>query len=85
MEQPRRQRALLAPEIGHPWYAARVSSQAPASPPADVEPEVDAFIDALWLEDGLSPNTLAAYRRDLTLYARWLRAEHCLTLAQTQE
>jgi integrase/recombinase XerD len=33
---------------------------------------IDAFIDALWLEEGLSPNTLAAYRRDLTLYARWL-------------
>lgn len=33
---------------------------------------IDSFIDALWLEEGLSSNTLAAYRRDLTLYARWL-------------
>ena len=33
---------------------------------------IDAFIDALWLEDGLSKNTLAAYRRDLTLYGVWL-------------
>jgi hypothetical protein len=33
---------------------------------------IDAFIDALWLEEGLSRNTLAAYRRDLTLYATWL-------------
>ena len=33
---------------------------------------IDAFIDALWLEEGLSANTLAAYRRDLTLYAQWL-------------
>lgn len=33
---------------------------------------IDAFIDALWLEDGLSKNTLEAYRRDLTLYAQWL-------------
>ncbi|QBK06660.1 site-specific tyrosine recombinase XerD [Hylemonella gracilis] len=33
---------------------------------------VDTFIDALWLEEGLSRNTLAAYRRDLALYARWL-------------
>ena len=47
--------------------------------------EVDAFIDALWLEDGLSPNTLAAYRRDLLLYAAWLQAEHGLALPQTQE
>ncbi len=35
---------------------------------------VDPFIDALWLEDGLSKNTLAAYRRDLSLFARWLAA-----------
>jgi integrase/recombinase XerD len=33
---------------------------------------IDAFIDALWLEDGLSKNTLGAYRQDLTLFARWL-------------
>lgn len=33
---------------------------------------IDSFIDALWLEDGLSSNTLAAYRRDLALYAAWL-------------
>ncbi len=33
---------------------------------------IDAFVDALWLEEGLSKNTLAAYRRDLSLYAGWL-------------
>ncbi len=33
---------------------------------------IDAFCEALWLEDGLSRNTLAAYRRDLTALARWL-------------
>jgi len=33
---------------------------------------IDAFIDAVWLEDGLSKNTLSAYRRDLSLYAGWL-------------
>ena len=33
---------------------------------------IDTFIDALWLEEGLSKNTLAAYRRDLSLYAVWL-------------
>ena len=36
---------------------------------------IDAFIDALWLEEGLSGNTLAAYRRDLNLYAAWLAAQ----------
>jgi integrase/recombinase XerD len=33
---------------------------------------IDTFIDALWLEEGLSKNTLAAYRRDLTLFDEWL-------------
>ncbi|MDP3616294.1 MAG: site-specific tyrosine recombinase XerD [Rhodoferax sp.] len=36
------------------------------------EASIDAFIDALWLEEGLSKNTLSAYRRDLTLYVHWL-------------
>ena len=33
---------------------------------------IGRFIDALWIEDGLSALTLAAYRRDLLLYAHWL-------------
>ena len=40
--------------------------------PAHSEASIDAFIDAIWLEDGLSKNTLAAYRRDLSLFGRWL-------------
>ncbi len=43
-----------------------------ASNAAAIDASIDTFIDAVWLEDGLSNNTLAAYRRDLTLYARWL-------------
>ncbi len=39
------------------------------------ERAIDAFTDALWLEDGLSRNTLAAYRRDLELFAHWLRPQ----------
>ncbi|MBE7942331.1 MULTISPECIES: site-specific tyrosine recombinase XerD [Ramlibacter] len=42
---------------------------------AGVPAQVDAFIDALWLEEGLARNTLAAYRRDLALYGRWLAAQ----------
>ena len=33
---------------------------------------VETFVDALWLEEGLSRNTLDAYRRDLTLLGTWL-------------
>lgn len=43
---------------------------------AVIEAPIDAFIDALWLEEGLSKNTLGAYRRDLTLYSVWLQARH---------
>ncbi|WP_296447392.1 site-specific tyrosine recombinase XerD [Rhodoferax sp. UBA5149] len=45
-----------------------------------LDASIDAFIDALWLEEGLSKNTLSAYRRDLTLYAAWLQGrERMLT------
>ncbi len=39
-----------------------------------VEPSIGKFLDAVWMERGLSPNTLAAYRADLTALARWLNA-----------
>ena len=45
---------------------------------------IDAFIDALWLEEGLSKNTLTAYRRDLTLFAAWLQGRNKV-LTQTIE
>ena len=34
---------------------------------------LDEFCNALWLEDGLSRNTLESYRRDLRQFAEWLR------------
>jgi integrase/recombinase XerD len=46
---------------------------------------IDRFIDALWIEDGLAPLTLAAYRRDLSLYATWLQATAAKVLDATQE
>jgi integrase/recombinase XerD len=46
--------------------------------------DVDAFIDAVWLEDGLAPNTLAAYRRDLSHYGLWL-AQRAKALDATGE
>lgn len=35
---------------------------------------IERFSDALWLERGLSDNTLSAYRSDLQALASWLRA-----------
>ena len=46
---------------------------------------IDAFCDALWLEDGLAANTLAAYRRDLARLACWLRQCHGAALLDAQE
>ena len=51
----------------------------PAPKAASLHPAIDRFIDAVWLEDGLARNTLAAYRRDLTLYGQWLNDEHAGT------
>ncbi len=34
---------------------------------------LDEFSDALWLEDGLSRNTLDSYRNDLQLFSAWLK------------
>ena len=48
-------------------------------------PHIDRFIDALWVEDGLAALTLAAYRRDLSLYAQWLEESAGRTLEQTRE
>ncbi len=41
---------------------------------------IDEFCDALWLEDGLSKNTLEAYKRDLLLFAHWLHTERAKVL-----
>jgi len=45
---------------------------------------IDRFLDGLWLEDGLAKNSLAAYRRDLTLFAAWLGQEQSRDLAQAR-
>ncbi|HEY9063797.1 MAG TPA: site-specific tyrosine recombinase XerD [Burkholderiaceae bacterium] len=46
---------------------------------------IDRFVDALWIEDGLAANTLAAYRRDLELYSDWLARTHQRALDSTRE
>jgi len=40
----------------------------------DGHPEIDAFIDDLWLQDGLAKNTLESYRSDLQLFALWRKS-----------
>ena len=38
-------------------------------------PVIDLYLDALFMEKGLSQNTLASYRRDLIHFDRWLAAQ----------
>jgi integrase/recombinase XerD len=47
--------------------------------PADLA-EIDAFCDALWLEDGLAKASLASYRSDLMHFARWLAKRRIASL-----
>jgi integrase/recombinase XerD len=49
------------------------SKSDPAKPANPSIAAIDHFLDAVWMERGLSPNTLSAYRADLTGLDRWLR------------
>lgn len=42
---------------------------------------IDRFLDAVWMERGLSANTLSAYRADLTALERWLQANGSSSVA----
>ena len=48
------------------------------------DPAVSRFLDAVWMERGLSPNTLAAYRADLTALSRWLAERNIPILGTTR-
>jgi integrase/recombinase XerD len=43
---------------------------------------LDEFSDSLWLEDGLSRNTLESYRRDLNKFAAWLEQQGRVSLLE---
>ncbi|MEI7839978.1 MAG: site-specific tyrosine recombinase XerD [Methylococcaceae bacterium] len=36
---------------------------------------IDQFLDAAWVEQGLSKNTLSAYRSDLMIFSAWLKKD----------
>ena len=44
--------------------------------------DLERYIDALWIEKGLSDNTLAAYRRDLTQFNDWLQQSEGSSIIQ---
>lgn len=39
---------------------------------------IDQFLDAVWSEQGLSENTLSAYRSDLRIFGKWLAGSSLL-------
>jgi integrase/recombinase XerD len=45
---------------------------------------IEGFADWLWLERGLSPNTLAAYQSDLRAFAVWVAAQRGRSLVEAQ-
>jgi integrase/recombinase XerD len=56
---------------------SRTGEETPETPSAAA---IDRFLDAVWMERGLSPNTLSAYRADLTALDRWLQQRGGSTL-----
>ena len=46
---------------------------------------IDQFIDHLWLEDGLSKNTLNSYRFDLSIFVTWLAETKKVELLDVSE
>jgi len=47
---------------------------------SNVHPEIERFIDAMWMEKGLSDNTLSSYRLDLRQYQTWLAKSRNISL-----
>jgi integrase/recombinase XerD len=52
-----------SPKLGRPKLAP---------PIIPLDPVIERFINSLWLEEGLSQNTLSAYKRDLSQFSLWL-------------
>jgi len=48
------------------------------------DPGIVAFLEAMWLEDGLSDNTLRAYRQDLSAFDAWLKEKRASALDRAQ-
>ena len=44
----------------------------------NAEALIDQFLDAVWVEQGLSKNTLSAYGSDLKIFAKWLAGRSML-------
>ena len=74
----RRQAAKAMSTVTKATVYSRTGEDTPETPSLAA---IDRFLDAVWMERGLSPNTLSAYRADLTALDRWLQARGGSSLA----
>jgi len=66
--------------------SATPREDAPPAPMAEADQRLlESFLDALWMERGLSDNTLAAYRSDLQGLGHWLAANGNTLLGARRE
>ena len=47
-----------------------------------IHPDIERYPDAMWMEKGLSNNTLSSYRRDLRQFNEWLLKSEGSTITQ---
>ncbi|MFC0249153.1 site-specific tyrosine recombinase XerD [Citricoccus parietis] len=52
-----------------------VSAESADGPPRALARPAEAYLDHLTVERGMSPHTLAAYRRDMSRYLAWLQGQ----------
>src|ERR1022692_1440482 len=64
--------------------SASVASPAKPDIKEIADPALQRFLDAVWMERGLSVNTLAAYKADLTALGRWLNQHDSALLKATR-
>jgi integrase/recombinase XerD len=64
--------------------SASITSPAKPDVKEIADPALQRFLDAVWMERGLSVNTLAAYKADLTALGRWLDAHDSGLLKATR-
>ncbi len=59
-----------------PMTMSNAQSHGDTGEQASAEAVIERFLDAIWMERGLSKNTLAAYRADLKCLGKWLDERH---------
>src|SRR6201985_1357238 len=74
----------MATALKRTVYTRTSGAAVPAAREAP-DPALQKFLDAVWMERGLSANTLAAYRADLTALARWLEERDSALLKATRD